>query len=298
MVAGVHPARAYGSLLGGRFQVIRRLFAGSSSEVLEARGARGELRAIKILNGGAAASAREARLLAQEGCVLAALDHPHLVKVFDVGVTADGRPYFVMERLFGETLRSRLDREQKLPVDQACAIVVGALSGLSAAHKAGAVHRDIKPSNIFLARSPSAPSSWGERAVVLDFGIAKLRGSAWDTTSDCHIVGTPRYIAPEQILSGRVDARTDVYSMGLVLFEVIAGRSAFDASGAIASFRAHLREKPHSIRAFAEVPRSVERAIDRALQKMPERRWPSADAFADAISSLSSGARVERSRAQ
>lgn len=278
----IHPARSRGALHDARFRVIRPLFAGPSSEVFEARGPRGELWAVKILSPSRAGSQRDARRFAQEGSALAALSHPNLVKVFDVGVTLDGRPYFAMERLFGETLRARLDRVGKLPPDKACALLSGALLGLAAAHRAGVVHRDIKPSNIFLAAASGEPDA--ERAVVLDFGIAKLHESLTDTTESTHIVGTPRYLAPEQILDGAVDGRTDVYATGLVLFEAITGRSPFDAAGAIPCMRAQICDKPYRTRTFAEVTYALDLVVDRAIQKVPAARFPSADAFADALS--------------
>jgi eukaryotic-like serine/threonine-protein kinase len=281
MVAGIRPARSAGALHGARFRVIRRLFGGPLSEVFEAQRPRGEVQAIKVLRASLSGYGDEGRRLLQEGCFLGSLEHPNLVKVHELGILDDGRPYFVMDRLRGETLRARLDRAGKLPSAQACALLTGALEGLDAAHRAGIIHRDVKPSNIFLAKDASAPG--GERAVMLDFGIAKLQDASWDSSTTAHIVGTPRYLAPEQILGGRVDARTDVYAMGMVLFQAIAGRGPFDATGTIPSLRAHIAEEPRKLCQLAEAPASVERAIERAIQKMPDGRWPSAAAFAEAL---------------
>jgi serine/threonine protein kinase len=268
-------------LAGTRFRAARAIGAGSTSEVFEARDPLGEVRAVKVLRGTIARSSDAALRLMQEGRALAALDHPNLVKVSEVGSTADGRPYFVMERLEGETLRDRIERVGRLPLAEACARMVEALAGLAAAHRAGVVHRDVKPSNIFLTRDVGAHfAPRGERAVLLDFGIAKIDGDLSGLTTDAHVLGTPRYLAPEQILGGKVDARTDIYSVGLVLFEAITGRGPYDATDTIPIMRAHLSEEPHSLRRFVDAPPDLERAITRALQKEPGRRWPSAEALA------------------
>ena len=269
------------ALAGTCYRAVRKLGEGTSSEVFAARGPLGELRAVKVLRPIHEGADEAALRLTQEGRVLAELDHPHVVKVLDVGLTADGRPYFVMDRLRGETLRERLDRDGKLPPVDACSLMLGVLDGLDAAHRAGIVHRDVKPSNIFLCRG-DGPSGV-ERAILLDFGIAKVRGSSLDPTGAAFVIGTPRYLAPEQILGGRVDARTDVYSMGILLFEVIAGRGPFDAKGPLPSMRAHLNDKPHALRKFVDVPPELEKAVARALRKEPDRRWPSAGALAAAL---------------
>jgi eukaryotic-like serine/threonine-protein kinase len=275
------------ALLGTRYRAVGLLGVGASSEVYEARGPDGELCAVKVLRSMYEGPCEAAFRLAQEGAALAALDHPNIVKVTAAGATFDGRPYFVMERLVGETLRQRLDREGKLAPLRACELALGVLDALDAAHRAGIVHRDVKPSNIFLHRPGGRAVD--ERPVLLDFGIAKLEGAGACPTTGGHVLGTPRYLAPEQILAGRVDARTDVYSVGLVLFEAIAGRSpygptdALNALNATESMYAHLTAKPHPIRRFARVSSGLERVLARALRKEPDRRWPSAGAFAVAL---------------
>jgi serine/threonine-protein kinase len=159
---------------------------------------------------------------------------------------------------------------------EACAIVGEALEALDVAHRAGVVHRDVKPANLFLTR----PGTARARCMLLDFGIAKLLAAPGRFTTDARIVGTPRYLAPEQILGGAVDARTDVYAAGMTLFEMIAGRGPFDASGPIDLMRAHLEETPRRLRACARVSGELDHAVARALAKPPARRWPSARALA------------------
>jgi eukaryotic-like serine/threonine-protein kinase len=226
--------------------------------------------------------------LEQEAVALAALDHPGIPPVLDEGMTAAGRPYFVMPRLSGETLRERLTREGRLPAGEACAILVEVLAALDAAHRAGIVHRDVKPGNVFLQRSAGGPR---RPALVLDFGLAKLLACRDRVTTDPYVVGSPRYLAPEQILGGLVDARTDVYAAGLVLFEAVAGRSPFDADEPLDAMQAHVTQEPLRLRSLVSVPAELDHAVARALAKEPDRRWPSARAFAAVVDRAGSIAR-------
>jgi serine/threonine-protein kinase len=290
------------ALAGTGYRAVRLLGSGASSEVYEARGPMGEVCAVKVLRSMYTGLTEAALRLAQEGRALAALHHPSIVKVHHAGATPDGRPYFAMERLVGETLRARLTREGKLPSARACELLLDVLDALDVAHRAGIVHRDVKPSNVFLRRGDGLLDP--ERAVLLDFGIAKLEGGSVAPTTGGHVLGTPRYLAPEQILGGRVDARTDVYTAGLVLFEVIAGRGPYDATDTLASMHAHICERPRSLRRFARVSPEIERVVARALHKEPDRRWPSAGSFAVALRRASAppasarGSRLLWSRAQ
>jgi serine/threonine-protein kinase len=213
--------------------------------------------------------------LEQEARALGALDHPSLAPVLDAGATATGRPFFVMPLLEGETVKARLVRAGVMDPAEACAVMGEALDALDAAHRAGIVHRDVKPANVFLPHGEG-----GRRAVLLDFGVAKLLASRERLTTDARIVGTPRYLAPEQILGGRVDARTDVYAAGLTLFEMIAGRGPFTAIGPVDLMRAHLEDAPPRLCDLAPVSGAIEHAVARAIARMPARRWPSARAFA------------------
>jgi len=279
-------------LAGTPYTAVGLLGVGTTSKVYEARGPEGERCAVKVLRPLHPASSDVALRLAREGRALAALRHPQIVRARDAGTTADGRPYFTMDVLVGETLRDRLDREGKLSIGRVGAWIQGVLDALDAAHRAGIIHRDVKPSNIFLRRNPEQPEI--EDAVLLDFGIAKVEDDdGLFFTTDRHVIGTPRYIAPEQILGGRVDARTDVYSMGLVLFEALAGRSPYDAAleeDVLASMRAHICDDPQPLRRFIRAPAALERVLSRALEKAPDARWPSAGAFALALQRACAGA--------
>jgi serine/threonine-protein kinase len=265
-------------LPGTGYRALRRLGAGATSEVFEVIGPDRVRRAVKVLRAVFADAPEAIFRLEQEGRALGSLSHPSLVPVLEVGTTAAGRPFFVMPLLEGETLRERLSRRGKLPAAAACAFLADALDGLEAAHRAGIVHRDVKPANIFLPRR--LPLQRARRCVVLDFGIAKVLTAPGRATTGSQILGSPRYLAPEQILGGRVDARTDVYAAGITLFEMIAGRPPFDAEQPIEVMKEHLAEAPHKLRDFADVSPELGHAVERAIAVAPARRWPSARAFA------------------
>ncbi len=272
-------------LPGTGYRALRRLGGGTTSEVYAAVGPDRALRAVKVLRSIFADRPDAIFRFEQEARALAVLDHPSLLPVLDLGTTSAGRPYFVMPLLEGETVKERLARAGSVAPAEACGIVVEVLEGLDAAHRAGVVHRDVKPANVFLPRraagaSPSCGAGAPRSAVLLDFGIAKLAGAPGGPTTGASVVGTPRYLAPEQILGGDVDARTDVYAAGLLLFEMVAGRAPFDAAAPIELMRAHLEEAPRPLRDLALVSPELGHAVARALAKPPARRWPSARAFA------------------
>jgi serine/threonine-protein kinase len=280
-------------LPGTGYRTLRRIGAGLSSEVFEAVDRDGVHRAVKVLRSFFVSSPEAVFRLEQEGLALSTLNHPNLVPVLDVGTTAAGRPFFVMPLLDGATVRRRLHKRGRFAPATACAIVAEMLTGLDAAHRAGIVHRDVKPANVFLPRRRVLTRA--PRCLVLDFGIAKLLDGSGRATTESRIVGAPRYLAPEQILGGRVDARTDVYGAALTLFEMISGQSPFEATGTIELMRAHVDEKPTNLQKLAPVSNELWHAIERALAKEPARRWPSARAFA---SVLERAAACERRRVE
>jgi serine/threonine-protein kinase len=221
-----------------------------------------------------------------EARVLARLSHPNLVAVTDFGQTAGGRTYLVMERLHGRTFREELDARGPLSPLEAIDLAAQALAGLSAAHGAGVVHRDVKLENLFVCD----PDAAGRRGVkVLDFGVAKLVAPADGglspgfRTAEGVLVGTPRCLAPEQVACRPVDARTDVYAMGIVLYTLLAGCDPFQHARRLGDLlRAHAAEVPvpPSWHAPWPIPAALERAVLRALEKDPDRRFASAAGFA------------------
>jgi serine/threonine-protein kinase len=222
-----------------------------------------------------------------EARTLAALASPYIVQVTDFGQTATGRTYIVMERLIGRTLGAELSARGALPPAEAIGYVVQVLAGLEAAHAAGIVHRDIKPENVFLC---DATKDAPRMVKILDFGVAKVL----DVDAEVHrpalprlvteeggIVGTPRVVAPEQALGKPVDARTDVYAAGLLLYTAIAGRGPFaHLKDATELLKANVMERPAPLSTLAPIPPALDAAVQRALEKRPADRFPSAEAFA------------------
>jgi serine/threonine-protein kinase len=213
--------------------------------------------------------------------VTARLQHPHILPVFEAG-EADGGPstllWYTMPYVEGESLRQRLMREDQLPLADAVRIACEVAGALEYAHAKGVIHRDIKPENILLSRG---------HALVADFGIAKaLTGDGEHLTHTGLAIGTPAYMSPEQATGNRhVDARSDIYSLGCVLYEMLAGEPPFTGHTARAIIAKHLTDPPPSIRRLRETtPAGVDRALSRALAKAPADRISSASEFATAIS--------------
>ncbi|HKQ70106.1 MAG TPA: serine/threonine-protein kinase, partial [Polyangiaceae bacterium] len=208
---------------------------------------------------------------------LGQLQHPNIVDVTNAGSTITGIPYYVMELLNGETLKSRIERSGKMPLGEAVRIAVGILRGLGAAHEIGVIHRDVKPANVFLTRHGQVK--------VLDFGIAQTRiEGAPKITAQGLAIGTPRYMSPEQAAGDKAGVGSDLYAVGLVLFEMIAGEGPFDdLSDKTQQMLAHLHRPARPLSDMTPVPAEVEAIVRRALNKKPEERPASADEMADAL---------------
>lgn len=224
-----------------------------------------------------------------EAQALARLRHPNVVDVTDFGRTPNGRRYFVMERLRGRNLGQELRARRSIPLHETIEWMTQALVGLHAAHTAGIVHRDIKLENLFLATSPHrAPM-----IKVLDFGIAKIADAAKTgllpsafPTEQGVLVGTPKYMAPEQALGHPVDHRADIYGAGVALYTLIAGRGPFDEYGKelrILAAHATAEPKPPSSYRSEPVPEELDRVVLRALAKDPRARYQTAEQFAVAL---------------
>ena len=255
----------------GPYQILRRLGAGGMGIVYLARDRRLERTvALKLLPpewGGSAAS-RERFL--REARIISALDHPNICTLHDIGETEDGRLYLVMSYYGGETLKAKLERGP-LPVDEAVELAVQIGSGLARAHEAGIIHRDIKPANVIVTEH-------GE-AKILDFGIAKLAGEAGLTRTGSSL-GTPAYMSPEQAKGRAVDARTDIWSLGVLLYEMITGRRPFAAEHPQAQIHAILQEEPEPVSQVRPgIPPAVARAVGKAMTKDPDRRYQSVNDF-------------------
>ncbi|WP_437673411.1 serine/threonine-protein kinase [Sorangium sp. So ce131] len=283
-------------LYGTPYRPTRRLGRGGMGEVIEAAHVGLDKPVVvKLLHRDLSREPRLVERMRVEAQSLARLAHPNLVTVTDFGQTAEGRTYLVMERLYGRTMREELAARGALPALEAIALVEQALAGLDAAHGAGIVHRDVKLENLFVCD----PDAQGRRVVkVLDFGIAKVLASQGDgrapspslyQTEEGVVVGTPRYLSPEQVSGLAVDARTDVYAAGVVLYTLLAGRGPFEhVKPLVELLRAHASEvpAPPSRHAPWPTPPELDRAVLRALEKRPELRFPGAAAFAAELSRI------------
>jgi eukaryotic-like serine/threonine-protein kinase len=277
-------------LAGTRYRTLALLGRGGMGEVVEAEHlGLGKRVVVKLLRPELAAVPELVQRMQIEARSLAAVVSPHVVQVSDFGQTADGRTYLVMERLYGRTLAAELEARGALPIAEAIGYVIEVLAGLDAAHAMGIVHRDIKPENVFLCD----PSRDAPRTVkILDFGIAKVlnvavegRGPALPhlATENGALVGTPRVVSPEQARGKPVDPRADLYSVGLLLYTIVAGRGPFaDLRDPVALLKAHVEERPvpPSRHAHQPVHPMLDAAILRALEKRPEDRFQSAMEFA------------------
>ena len=257
----------------GPYRIVGLLAQGGMGDVYRALDVR--LRrdvALKVLTHTAYCDARSVDRFEQESWMTASLDHPNIVKIYDVG-SFDSRPYLVAEMLVGETLRSRLTR-QKISLTDIRRIAIEMTRGLVAAHAAGIVHRDLKPENIFLTHAGATK--------ILDFGIAKLVDherplAAGTATLTGALLGTAGYLAPEQIEGRTVDARADLFSLGSILFEMITGQRAFSRDTTIDTLYAIVHDPPPDILAGnGDVPPSLALIVTRLLEKAPEARFQSA----------------------
>jgi serine/threonine-protein kinase len=271
----------------GAYRIEKPLGAGGMSEVWVAEHTLlGRHAAIKVLRAELSRQPEIARRFFNEARAMTAIANPGVAQIFDFGFHIDGSAYIVMELLDGETLERRVRRLGALAVPEALHIVRQVASALRAAHAHGIVHRDLKPDNIFLARDSEVVG--GERAKLLDFGIAKLLGERSATaTQESIVLGTPAFMSPEQCRgAGQVDQRSDVYSLGCVLFMLVTGRPPFDGLASGEAIAMHLCEPAPAPSQFAAgIPPAVDALVLRCLAKDPEDR-PTAGDLAAAINAL------------
>jgi DNA-binding SARP family transcriptional activator/tRNA A-37 threonylcarbamoyl transferase component Bud32 len=263
--------------LADRYRIEREIGAGGMATVYLARDLRHERDvAVKVMHPDLAAYLGLERFL-REIKIAANLTHPHIVPVYDSG-SADGQLYYVMPYIEGESLRDRLEREGQLPLGEALGIAREVADALGHAHSQGVVHRDIKPENILLS---------GGHALVADFGVARAFSVARESrlTKSGMAVGTPPYMSPEQTAgASEVDGRSDVYSLGCVLYEMLGGEPPFTGPTAESIARQHLITAPRPITDVRpSVPKNVSAAIAQALAKTPADRFRTASAFVEAL---------------
>jgi eukaryotic-like serine/threonine-protein kinase len=279
------PGAVDGRHLGGRYRMGAPLAAGGMGEVWVARDPLLDRPvAVKVLGGALAGDGRAAERLRREARAAARLDHPNIARVLDLG-EHDGRPYLVMELLEGESLAGRIDRAGPTAPGEAARVVAAVADALQAAHRAGVVHRDVKPGNVFLTAE-------GE-VKVLDFGIASAAGEADLTTGD--LLGTAAYLAPERALGRPATPAADIYSLGVVLYELLAGRRPFEGGSDIELAMAHVNAHPEPLGLVApSAPPFLVAACEQAMAKDPAARPRSAAALARLLRSPADAAPATR----
>lgn len=263
-----------GTSVDGKYTVLAPLGSGGHAHVFRVRHELlGQDRALKVLDLDAQRHEIRERFL-QEARSIAMLDDPRIVKISDYGTLVDGRPFLILELVAGETLAHRL-RRGAMAFSEAVEVAIQILEGLVHAHDHGIVHRDLKPQNIMLVD--------GE-VKILDFGLALVE--AFGAPEDGGAIGTPSYMAPEQATMEQVDARADLYAVGLVLQEMLTGRQVFDGGGPLATLQLQIESSPASLPdGLAEPWKSsaLQAVLDKALDKDPDARHADAAAFIRAL---------------
>jgi|1186.fasta_scaffold24075_2 hypothetical protein len=271
MDRGAGGAQTY----GGRYRVVAPLAHGGMSEVVQALDERLHRPvALKLLAPAIAQDASAKARFEQEARAVASLGHPGIVTVYDHGT--DGVPYIVMELVDGPTLKAEIDRRAPMAEEEATAIALQMLDALGHAHERGIVHRDVKPQNVLLGPDGTVK--------LADFGIARSVAATAGLTQAGQIVGTAAYLSPEQAAGGLAGPESDIYAVGVVMYELLTGTLPFDGDNAVAIARRHVDEPPPPLRSRRPgVSPALEAVVARAMQKRPEDRFADAAAMAAAL---------------
>jgi len=273
-------AWAEGSIIRGKYRILSKIGQGGMGAVYKALHVTfDELRAIKVISPELINDQLFLKRFQHEAIITRKLQHPNAVRVDDIDQAEDGRPFIVLEYIEGKSLRKLIEQEGAMAVSRVCSIIKQVSSALDAAHRLGMIHRDIKPDNIVLIDTPE-----GEQAKVLDFGIAKLKeGRRGETggmtlTGTGVVIGTPQYMSPEQAMGKRgdqLDGRSDLYSLGIVMYQMLTGDLPFHAETTMEMLLAHLQVLPMNVRAVRpglQIPEPVANLVMCLLEKKPEQR--------------------------
>jgi eukaryotic-like serine/threonine-protein kinase len=281
-----------GTIIRGRYRILSRVGGGGMGEVYKAlHTGFDELRALKVISPELMADQTFVKRFKHEAFITRKLQHPNAVRVDDIDEAEDGRPFIVMEYIEGKSLKDLIEQEGPLAAQRVCTIAKQVAAALDAAHQLGMVHRDIKPDNIVMVLAPE-----GEQAKVLDFGIAKIKearlgeeGTRMTLTDAGVVVGTPQYMSPEQAQGMRgdeLDARSDLYSLGVVMYEMLTGQLPFKAETTMDMMLAHMQKPPRPVllvRSGLQIPETLSILVMRILQKKREMRPQSAAALIEEI---------------
>ncbi|PYP56464.1 MAG: serine/threonine protein kinase [Gemmatimonadetes bacterium] len=280
-------------ILDARYQVMKKLGEGGMSYVYLAKEiSTGDTVAIKVLSPRLASDKSSVERLRREAGLAMRLDHPNVCRILRLGESEDGLIYLVMPFLKGELLSDREVRGGPMDMTLGVTLLKQMCAGLHHAHELQIIHRDLKPENVMLVPDDDGGGGGGgaggvERAVVMDFGLAKERRAdpaIAKLTATGIILGTPEFMSPEQIRGKPLDARSDIYALGIVAFEMFTGKLPFSGRNAQEMMIARLRSQPIAIRTLrTDVPDTVEKALAKALQTNPDNRFSTAIEFAEAL---------------
>lgn len=258
----------------GPYRLLARLGGGGMGEVNKVRTPSGEVRAVKSIHPHLVASTETMARFRREARLLMGLDHPHIVRAYDY---SEQPPYLLMDYIEGDSLDKKIKQGISFSPAAATSIVSDIAEALDYAHNRGAIHRDVKPGNILLNGNDG-------RAMLTDFGLARLRQESLKITATDSVLGTPGYMSPEQAAGQTVDSRADIYALGVVAYEILTGRSPFKGDTPVAQLMNRLSESPTPPRQVRpDLPPAVERTLLRALARRPEGRFQSAGEFAAAL---------------
>ncbi len=277
----VNPDPLIGRVIDGKYELTAQLGKGGMSVVYRARRVRiGDDVAVKILMGKFVTDDAALARFRREARAAAMLHHPNVITIHDFGETDDdlAPAFIVMEFVKGTPLRDLLSSEGQFPVERAIRMMRGICAGVGAAHRQGVVHRDLKPENILVV-APDDDYEF-ESVRVVDFGLAKLLADADSASKGAVVLGTPFYMSPEQCMGEPLDTRSDVYSLGAMFYEMVAGARPFAAETVSGVISKHLYDDPPPLPASLGVPRRISAAIMQALAKDPDERPQSATEFA------------------
>jgi len=282
------PANLVGKTLDGRYRMIRKVGEGGMSFVYLAHDiATQEQFAIKVLSPALSEDMNAMQRLRREAALGMRLAHPNVCHIMRLGETEDGLVYVVMPYVEGELLADRTNRLGQIPLPETARFVRDMAEVLHVAHQLKIVHRDLKPENVMICRRPDPDG--GEFAMVMDFGLAKERraeGELQKLTATGIILGTPEFMSPEQLRGKTLDPRTDIYSLALLVYEMLTGKLPFQGRTQQEMMIARLRSDPiplRRMRADLNFPEAVERVLNKAMQRGPEARHQTTLEFAEAF---------------
>ena len=282
------PGELGGSVLGGKYKILRKIGSGGIGVVYAAEHTSlGHEVAVKVLRGAAAKDGSEIARLRREAYIQANVDHPNVVRVLDLDQMPDGSIYVVMERLVGRSLADKLTRDHVVAPGLAIPVFIGVCRALGAAHAKGVVHRDLKPGNVFILAEASGAVT-PERIKVLDFGMSKLH-TAESLTQAGYTLGTPEYMAPEQCIGAPVEPRTDLYALGVLMYEALTGELPISSPSRRELLDLHQRQVPTPMRLKRPdlpIPEELDRAVMMCLKKKVHDRPANAHALEQMLAAI------------